>query len=224
MNKRAILLIFVLISSALAYVSTPVQAAAKKPKKAAKVVIAAGKPCTPLGAHAANTNLDCVTVGKGLQWQVLGSRLNPVPVGTPAEYSVYTDPVNRYRLRIVSVTPNATAQVIPDPRRPPIPAGSQAVMIAAELTFLGDGEVGDPQSKAGYSLVDPADHSFGLYADQACDEFGMPPNPLSLRNAPLNQTQQANLCAVVPDSSAATALLFHVRSPFTNLDIWFKTQ
>ena len=55
-------------------------AAAKTAKPKAKKPVA-GQACSPIGAHAAGTNLDCVAVGSKKQWQPKGSKLNPYRLG-----------------------------------------------------------------------------------------------------------------------------------------------
>lgn len=116
----------------------PASGATKKTVKAVvkATVPAAGKACLAIGAAAAGTNLDCVTVGKALQWQPRGSRVNPFHLNDGAEYVAYEG--NRYRLKIASLTVLTPADIKPGGQgKYPIPTGMTPVRVDAELTYLG---------------------------------------------------------------------------------------
>jgi hypothetical protein len=62
--------------------ASPTASAVTKKKAPAKAKPAvAGGTCSPVGARAPGTSLDCVKVGTKLQWQPKGSKLNPYLVG-----------------------------------------------------------------------------------------------------------------------------------------------
>jgi hypothetical protein len=196
---------------------------AKKPTTSKKSAIAAGKPCSLLGATAAGTNLDCVKIGKALQWQPRGSRINPFHLNDVAEYSSYE--TDRYRLKVTGTSALTAADIgAPDPNRPPIPAGSTPHRINAELTYLGPREVADPAANlSSYEVVDANDKKYGLYADQNCSQYTSKVlEEISLRAAPANTPQTTGFCVVVPSASIPT-LLVHVFWIANREGLWFKT-
>ncbi|MCX7055170.1 MAG: hypothetical protein NTU56_13380 [Proteobacteria bacterium] len=128
-----------MVAFATVGLASPAGAAAKKTTN--EPVAVTGKACSPKGARDPGTALDCVAVGKGLQWQPKGSRANPLLIGEAGEIQIYDAPLNRYRFKVLSVKTDATADVPLDPGKKPVPADVRFVMISAELTFLGDGAV-----------------------------------------------------------------------------------
>ena len=199
--------------------ASPAGAAAKKTTNVPVAVT--GAACSPQGARDPGTALDCVAVGKGLQWQPKGSRANPLLIGEAGEIQIYDAPPNRYRFKVLSVKADATADVPLDPGKKPVPADVRFVMISAELTFLGDGAVGDPSVYGYWELVDAKDKAYGLYGDSECEQYGTTPSPLSLRNAALNAPSSGNLCGAVAVASIGPTLLLRVRG-LSGKAIWFR--
>ncbi len=200
---------------------TPVGAAAKKPAKKKPVTAVAGKTCTPKGARAPGTNLDCVAVGKVLQWQPKGSRANPLDIGEAGEIQIYDTPPSRYRFTVLSAKPDATADVTLDPNKKPVPAGVRFVSVSAELTFLGDGASADPATVGYWEFVDSKDTAYGFYGGAECDQYGSIVSALSLRKAELNVPSTGVLCAAVPVGSINSTLLLRVRG-LSGKAIWYR--
>jgi len=96
-----------------------------------------------------------------------------------------------------------------------------ALMVRVEITFLGDGDEGDPAATTNYELADSSLKLYDLYAD-GCDQHGEWEGRLSLRHAPLNTAAAGTLCAAVPKSTAAETLLMRVRASLTNRELWFR--
>ena len=201
--------------------ATQVSGAAKKPAKKKPVTAVAGKTCTPKGARAPGTNLDCVAVGKALQWQPKGSRANPLAIGEAGEIQIYDTPPIRYRFTVLSAKPDATADVTLDPNKKPVPAGVRFVSISAELTFLGDGASADPATVGYWEFVDAKDTAYGFYGGAECDQYGSIVSPLPLRKADLNVPSTGALCAAVPISSINSTLLVRVRG-LSGKAIWYR--
>jgi hypothetical protein len=66
--------------------ASPAAAAAKKTTN--EPVAVTGAACSPKGARDPGTALDCVAIGKGLQWQPKGSRANPLLIGEAGEIQI----------------------------------------------------------------------------------------------------------------------------------------
>ena len=208
----------------------PASGATKKKAKAVvkATVPAAGKACSPIGAAAAGTNLDCVTVGKALQWQPRGSRVNPFHLNDGAEYVAYEG--NRYRLKIASLTVLTPADIKPGGQgKYPIPTGMTPVRVDAELTYLGPKDSNNlPASITYLVLVDASGRKFDTYAGDdksggECSQFGeFPPNRTSdlTTAAPLT----TGICVVLPAASVGPTLPVNLSWLNDKTGIWFKTS
>lgn len=207
------------------------EAAAKKKTKtpatkaAAKTAPAAGKVCTPAGAQAAGTNLDCVAVGKALQWQPRGTRVNPYRLNDVADYTAYQG--DKYRLKITGSAPRPPAEIgAPADGRPPIPTGSAPLQIGAELTYLGANPAGDPPARlTTIEVVDAANAKYGLYGDKECTQYGSTlATTIGLRSLVKDTPATEGFCVIVPTASVGPNLLIHFYWIDDQNGIWFKTS
>lgn len=103
---------------ALAAVGSLLGSPATAAKKVAKPKVpVVGGTCSPLGAHAAGTSLDCVKNGSKLQWQPKGSKLNPFKIGETFEWtqsSNMNNPgalISTRRISVVEYLPDASGWV-----------------------------------------------------------------------------------------------------------------
>lgn len=209
----------------------PASGATKKTVKAVvkATVPAAGKACLAIGAAAAGTNLDCVTVGKALQWQPRGSRVNPFHLNDGAEYVAYEG--NRYRLKICESDG--------------IDAGRYQAGRTGEVPDSHGNDSGPRrcgtylswtkglQQSAGIDhlpclLVDASGRKFDTYAGDdksggECSQFGeFPPNRTSdlMTGAPLT----TGICVVLPAASVGPTLPVNLSWLNDKTGIWFKTS
>ncbi len=208
---------------------TSAGAVSKKPtkKKVATTQPAAGKVCTKVGARAPGTSLDCVKVGKALQWQRRGSKLNPFHLNEVGEYTAYEG--NRYRLKVTGIATLTVEDIKPGGTgKYPIPAGFVPVKVGAELTYLGPKESNDlPASITALVLVDANGRKFETYAgdDKAggeCSQFGEV-DQNNTRHLDKDSPLTSGLCVVVPATSVGPLLLLNLSWLNEPNGIWFKT-
>jgi hypothetical protein len=106
-----------MISAVLAPVLVVLSADAAKKPVTTKPRAVAGGSCSPLGAHAAGTSLDCVKVGTKLQWQPKGSKANPYLVGETFEWTQSSNRrnagalISTRRMTVVEYLPDASSWV-----------------------------------------------------------------------------------------------------------------
>lgn len=209
-------------------VESPASAATQTTKAVKKPAgPAAGGVCTELNQNAPGTNLDCVEVGKGLQWQPRGTRVNPFHLG---DFGSFSDarPV-QYQLRVtIEAKQIDPADIHPDEAgRKPIPSGSIPVKFTVEITNLGTTAADPVAQLVDFKLIDSAGNVRGLYGDQECDQFGTGlSDRLSLRN--LNPgVNTGALCIVMPSAQLDNKLLLQVIPSILDAKVrqlWFRTS
>ena len=95
---------------------TPIVADAAT-KKAKPKGPSAGQACSPIGAHAPGTSLDCVAVGSKKQWQPKGTKLNPYRIGETFEWTQSSNGrnpgalISTRRITVVGYLPDASEWV-----------------------------------------------------------------------------------------------------------------
>ena len=125
-------------------------AATKKTKPKTPV---AGGVCSPLGARAAGTSLDCVKVGTKLQWQPKGSKLNPFKLGESFQWTQSSNGtaagalISTRRLTVTGYLPDASGWVSSFPDNAP----KDIFDLAKGVSVRG--------VQATYTLVDTTDES-----------------------------------------------------------------
>ena len=208
----------------------PAGAATKKAtKKTAKVSIAAGKPCPTLDQSAPGTGLDCVLVGKALQWQPRGTKVNPFRVGDVGAFATKARVIN-YQVKVTGPPKmlDATAIAAPDPNRAAIPAGSAPFQFPAEINNLGP-DVGDPPAAlTDFTLVDRAGVAYALYSGAECATYTTSAGALAaiegaihLRNIAVGVNTGA-FCAVLPTTTVDAKLYLRIKV-LDGADLWFRT-
>ena len=142
----------------------------------------------------------------------VSTRENPVPVGTAAVLS------DGWRLTVLSVTPNATAQVLEENRfnDPPAP-GFQFFIATVRVTYTGSGS--DTFSDSRLRALGPSSVSYSTYSDNRC---GVIPNDFpSLTEVFSGGTISGNVCWSVKSSDAAALVMFD-DEPYEASDrVWF---
>ncbi len=126
---------------AAATTAGPVAAKAKKKVTATTIRVPRhGDPCTTRGAQYPGTALDCVEIaGRGLQWRIRGTVLNPYRLNEPVE--LYQLQSGRVRVVLTQWDTDVTAKSTslgydPTPAKTP---GTSLLAYRAEVTILSSG-------------------------------------------------------------------------------------
>jgi hypothetical protein len=142
-----------------------------------------------------------------------GSRVNPIPLGTPAKLD------DRWELTVLSVTPDATAEVLAyDPSNTAPADGSQYFMARVRITNSGS----DDDSFNGWrlSLEDPSGRSYSPFIDFC----GFIPDELPIDTLTSGSSAEGNVCWAIPSVEAAStaALVLYDGDAFENERIYFS--
>jgi hypothetical protein len=136
------------------------------------------------------------------------TRALPVAFGTAADIA------DGFRIRIVSVTPNAQLNITP-------PAGAEYYVANVEATYTGGGS-GDLEPL--FNNLDLSGVRGETYnpTDQGCPDFGPPPLFLVGGQLFSGQTQSGNVCWLVAQNDAPSLVLF-IGAGFTHTT-WFALR